>query len=343
MPSASVVYWYSEEEMSRDGGGLRVQAWLGALRELGYNVNVVPLWSLNDGAGRVSPASRLKQRLIPLPFVRRLPSHVREADVVVCTVPAVFGKALREIEPARLILDWTDLWSAWASNMTDHSLLARPGGQLQSRLWRRREHRWSSGTHINTYAGYEDFLAQEAYRSPNSVWLPTPVPFQPMAKTGKLERVGFIGNLNYRPNLLSLRSFLERYEARLRSRGITVVVAGFGSEIVGRWGFRAEVMGTVEHVSEFYSQIDAAVVPIEHGSGIKVKAVEALSYAKPVFATDHVRAGFHPDVRQFLLPMTELDGPEDVATPAIDDRTFGRYFSPDSFRDSVQALILAGR
>lgn len=340
---ASIVYWYAGESLRRDGGGLRAIAWQEALEVLGYDVTIVPLWTIGGGVSRGTWLSRIKRSLIPMPFSRPIPESALNADLVVATVPAVFGSALKVVSHEKLVFDWMDLWSINSRNVGDASLMSRPGGILQSWLWRRRERKWRNIAGANAYAGYDDFVSTRSANevAANAAWIPTPVELQSRVTKPPAEfrRIGFIGNLDYPPNQLSLRKFLIEFSASLEARNIEFVVAGFGSRMVEGWGFPVTVLGEVENSAEFYSMVDASVVPIEHGGGIKVKAVESLSFGLPVFGTEHVRTGFNPEFRQWILEITELFSGTQLSSANFPREEFEATFGRDAFVKNVSNLI----
>lgn len=341
MSKALVVYWYAGDKLRRDGGGLRALAWVDALETAGYDVEIAPLWTIGGGVSRGSALSRAKRTLVPMPLSRPLPAAVANADLAVLTVPAVFGSGLRSMEGRKVVLDWMDLWSVNARNVGDAAVMSMPGGRIQSALWRRRESKWPSMVRANTFAGYEDF---ETARSNGGMgaWLPTPVrfPSTPPSCDGGGRTLGFIGNFYYEPNRLSLRTFLDRHIQSLQQAGAKLRVAGFGSEIVRAWGYPVEVCGQVDDVANFYASVDAIVVPLEHGGGIKVKAVEAFAYQRPVFGTDHVRGGFSPEFRPYIHPLESIadvirtDLPEPVPADML-----SRVFSEEAFRNGAARLL----
>lgn len=46
-------------------------------------------------------------------------------------------------------------------------------------------------------------------------------------------------------------------------------------------------LGRISHIDQFYEKLDLVVIPIEFGSGLKTKTIEALSYNLPVMGTLH--------------------------------------------------------
>ncbi|MBZ5734933.1 glycosyltransferase family 4 protein [Nocardioides sp. TRM66260-LWL] len=341
MVTAAVVYWYPEDGLPMDGGGQRAAAWLAALRSLGFDTKLVSIHdstpSGDDTAG--SRLGSLKRAVLPMPFARHLPPDALDADICVVTVPAVMPHAAKVRTPGSLVFDWMDLWSVNARNIGDASNLSRLGGRLQSTRWRRVEigltDRWPSA-----FAGYGDLVASGGRRSVKSSWLPTPVRRRPQpASHVGLRRVGFIGNLHYPPNVISLRSYLSQNAIRFEQAGIELVVGGYGSETAATWGFPVTVIGEIGDLDEFYESIDAAVVPIEHGGGIKVKAIEALAYGRPVFTTPHVREGFSPEFAPYLLSADALFAGAAVRAAPVPPELFDQHFSHEAFRNGVGRIL----
>lgn len=51
------------------------------------------------------------------------------------------------------------------------------------------------------------------------------------------------------------------------------------------------LQGPVERLEDFYSQIDIAINPVQFGTGLKIKNVEALAFGKPLISTSSGAAG----------------------------------------------------
>lgn len=341
MRDANIVYWYGQSEMPHDGGGLRALAWHDALTSLGYRTTIYPLTSVEDGLGRRSRLRQAKKAIIPMPFQRAIPS-LPHADLNVITVPAAFTSASKALPKSTLIFDWMDLWSVNARTMASSSNSLRLGGYVQSQWWKWLETTLPDAAAGNAFAGHHDFLSLSRNSTAAAAWLPTPVDWPnmpPSTGTGSIRRVGFIGNMNYAPNLVSLRKFLDEYAGRMQLLGLELVVAGFGSEVVNSWGANVTVLGPVDDVSDFYSRVDAAVVPIDYGGGIKVKAVEALVYGVPVFGTDHVRDGFSGAFRQYVRSLDDLMTGEVVLRPNPTSSVVREAFSQLTFQNGVKDLL----
>jgi hypothetical protein len=342
-PRATVVYWYGREDMPRDGGGLRVVAWEEALQSLGYAVTIHGLNSRGPSLNRTpSFRTKIKRNLAPMPLSRSL-APLPPADLNVIAVPVVFKAAARGLPRDTIVFDWMDLWSVNSRTMGASSPFSMLGGMTQSAIWRRREVRLPSKARFNTVAGYGDLTSIGSNAS--AAWLPTPT--QRFAThdrvLGPVTRVGFLGNLGYEPNEMSLKKFFRDFGHLLTAKKLEIVVAGFGSERVSTWGVPATVLGALDNLDSFYDNIDAVIVPIDHGGGIKVKAVEAIARGLTVYGTDHVRSGFSPHYGPWIRNIEELFDSavpqRTTAIPGLDSSQLISRFSQGAFTSSVDEIL----
>lgn len=342
MPRANIVYWYGLQDMPKDGGGLRALAWYEALTNAGYETQIRSLRTAPRSKEDDSLLRRTKKRLIPMPLSASLPD-MGDADVNIVTVPLVFRAAALRLDPATLIFDWMDLWSVNARTMGKSALASQPGGALQSAYWVSQERALVNRPAANVFAGYADKVRRLTHSSAPGYWVPTPItanaPVERRATVPAHLRIGFIANFGYPPNIMSLRNFFREYGQECEARGIAVVVAGFGSEAVKTWGVNATVLGRVDSLKSFYQDIDAAIVPIDHGGGIKAKAVEALAYGVPVFGTRHVISGFSPEWGRYVGDFRDLlrDPPAFPSVPTSEE--FSGRFSQSAFDASVGQVL----
>ncbi|HEX3429325.1 MAG TPA: glycosyltransferase [Rhizomicrobium sp.] len=116
-----------------------------------------------------------------------------------------------------------------------------------------------------------------------------------LQKTEEL-RVGFIGALNS-VNVLNMQRFLERFE-KYRTiympPPISISIAGDVCLKLHANSPAIELLGRVDDVTAFYQSIDIVVAPMSFSTGIKIKVGEALSWGKPVVATQNGFDGFPP-------------------------------------------------
>lgn len=98
-------------------------------------------------------------------------------------------------------------------------------------------------------------------------------------------RLLFVGSIDYQPNYLGLRWFLDEIFPQVAKKVPTVL------DVVGshRRSFPT-VEGVVFHgevpsVVPFYARAHIAVVPVLFGSGTRLKVIEAMALGRPVVAT----------------------------------------------------------
>jgi glycosyltransferase involved in cell wall biosynthesis len=128
---------------------------------------------------------------------------------------------------------------------------------------------------------------------------------------------GFIGSMNA-VNVTSIRTFLSAYsllptdvrsQARLR-------ICGQCCNRLDDWRGYGGVLidGEVDSPDDFYRHIDCAIVPMDFGTGQKIKYIEALAYGLPVISTHSASGlavdpnGDHtlPDSRHVLQRMLDV-------------------------------------
>jgi glycosyltransferase involved in cell wall biosynthesis len=336
----AVVYWLSESELAVDGGSLRIKYWLEVLRGLGHEVEVVPiLTKTNEYSGNKSLLHQVKSKILPIPFQRRV--EIRSGfDLVVVTVPAAFNSVSRIFPKEKIIFDWMDLWSDYSLSFAKSSVLIFPGSVFQFIYWRWLERKYINLPKVNFFAGYSDMKSTKG--AAKCVWLPSPV--QKIGPPDRLSRleikvIGFLGNFHHKPNLLSLLWFVKKYNHRLEKRSIKLYVAGVASENIGEFPANIRVLGKVEDLTKFYSALDAVVVPVIYGGGIKVKAIEALAEGLPVFGTEQVSRGFSPELRKYINPIEGLftnTAPEPITINWLD---FEAHFSPRVFEETIKEFL----
>lgn len=112
--------------------------------------------------------------------------------------------------------------------------------------------------------------------------------------------LGFLGASNT-INRQNVRSFLKvaiplfrRYLAPIRLK-IGGSVCDLLGELRGEPG--VALTGKLDDVRKFYADIDAAIIPMGFGTGLKIKTAEALAASIPIIANSHAFEGFdakHP-------------------------------------------------
>jgi glycosyltransferase involved in cell wall biosynthesis len=97
----------------------------------------------------------------------------------------------------------------------------------------------------------------------------------------------FFGVLSYAPNARGVELLASEVEPRLRARGFRgdLAVAGVGSEALARRYPNLKFVGFVPAIAPLVRAVDAIVVPLESGSGTRLKIIEALACGTPVVTT----------------------------------------------------------
>lgn len=107
---------------------------------------------------------------------------------------------------------------------------------------------------------------------------------------GSSPRVGFIGALDWQPNLEGLSWFLRHVWPGV-SRAVpsaTMHIAGRGAPAnVKRWldGEKVSFEGEVDDARSFMSSMNVIIAPLFAGSGLRIKIIEAMSIGRTVVAT----------------------------------------------------------
>ena len=105
---------------------------------------------------------------------------------------------------------------------------------------------------------------------------------------------GFIGARN-NINKVNIKNFLEAaipiFEKYLPP--LKIHIAGsICKELDNQENSFVKLLGYVDTVDSFYDNIDAAIVPMEFSTGLKIKAGEALSQSKPLLSHIHAMEGY---------------------------------------------------
>jgi glycosyltransferase involved in cell wall biosynthesis len=106
--------------------------------------------------------------------------------------------------------------------------------------------------------------------------------------------LGYIASVNA-SNTDAIEKFLEQAWPQIARDGMTeLVIAGGICEPIAKkveqlnlhHAGRVRLWGTVDDLTDFYQEIDVVINPVQFGTGLKVKTVEALSYGIPVLTTE---------------------------------------------------------
>ncbi len=109
--------------------------------------------------------------------------------------------------------------------------------------------------------------------------------------------IGYIGSMDWRPNIEGLDWFLERVWPNILQlgSGITFHLAGKNIpesyEVLANEYFISE--GQVDNAKEFIARQHVLIVPLLSGSGMRVKIIEAMALGKCIIATSIAAEGIN--------------------------------------------------
>jgi succinoglycan biosynthesis protein ExoO len=132
---------------------------------------------------------------------------------------------------------------------------------------------------------------------------------------GRDRSILFVGS-NTAPNILGLRWFLEAIWPIVRSKvpDATLRVAGSVCGTVRPLADGVRLLGSVRDLAALYRQAAVVISPLQVGSGLKIKLIEALGQGKAIVATGVTLQGVEENVRRAV---TVADDPADFAAAVI--------------------------
>jgi hypothetical protein len=271
-----------------EGNGLahRARQWSEALRALGDLTTVVvpisgPYYSAADHvclapsppvhngalpklatAVPIAAANDLRARLDPFDVVVSFRSYVAPLAVALCSAES------------RLVIDFDDDDGAFLDSCGDHAEAAR--FRTLTRWVAPYAHVVVSATasmlKTGALAGHHNrrLLA-------NCVSVPDDLERRPVGS-----RAVVVGNFGYAPNLEGVSWFMREVVplVQVACPDFTCDVVGPQSEVISTQG-----LGFVDDIASVYASADIAVVPVLHGSGSRIKALEAWAHGVPVVGT----------------------------------------------------------
>jgi len=137
-------------------------------------------------------------------------------------------------------------------------------------------------------------------------------------------RVGFIGALNWQPNLDGLKWFITGVWPRvLRSLpDATLHIAGRGASPNAKnrtAGKNVFLEGEVEDANRFVGSMTVMIAPLFAGSGLRMKIIEAMSLGKTVVATPVAAEGLPVEDHRELLIGTDAVSFSDALISGLSD------------------------
>lgn len=116
---------------------------------------------------------------------------------------------------------------------------------------------------------------------PNGTDVPiavTPVPLH--------GRLLFVGSMHYAPNVLAMQWWVECLRPRLAPYMPRLSVVGrAASQALHDLTEHLDIIGEVTDVGSYLESASVVVVPLQHGSGTRLKILEAMAHGRPVVTT----------------------------------------------------------
>jgi len=270
----------------------------------------------------------------PFEWIRPVDDDEREA------VAAVLERGPRQ--------DWVIVNYAWLTDLLPndasfrtavitHDVLHRHVLSDDDYITPEREREWLASVDLVVAISEADSASfKELVPASRVVTTPVGIPASPalVDHDGTPGTVLFVGS-TYAPNVSGLRWFLDEVwplvlegetPARLLICG-EVSNAFRGAPLPG-----VELAGHVHDLAARYEEAQVVIVPIREGTGMKVKLIEALAFARPVVATPEALAGI-----EFL----DGDGLVAAAEPRAFADAILRLLGSPNERRSLRQLALA--
>lgn len=111
----------------------------------------------------------------------------------------------------------------------------------------------------------------------------------PMPNNGEQKRIIFVGIMSDGPNAEGAEWFAKQVMPTILSAypkaKFYIVGKNPGERVKSLVNNNVVVTGVVDSVDEYYENADLVVIPLFHGGGVKVKLLEAMSFARPIVST----------------------------------------------------------
>lgn len=151
------------------------------------------------------------------------------------------------------------------------------------------------------------------------VWVPNavPAPASLPAVTAAEFDLLFVGTLGYEPNAEGVRWLLDEVCPRLPDVRVAVVGANPPAWLRERAGREYTLAADVAEVESWYARSRLAVVPLQAGSGTRIKLLEAWANGVPVVSTSVGAEGLNADGSALLADSAEAFA--EACRNALDD------------------------
>lgn len=137
---------------------------------------------------------------------------------------------------------------------------------------------------------------------------------------GRLRRLGFVGSYKWLPNRRGIEQFLNSVWPAFRTEVPELELLLAGADAPSNWDRKegVRVLGYVDSTRSFFDQIDALVVPLEIGSGTRLKILEAFARGVPVISTLKGAEGLELSDQTTLLEAPEISALNEPLRKALE-------------------------
>ncbi|MFN8027993.1 MAG: glycosyltransferase [Acidimicrobiia bacterium] len=269
-----------------------------------------------EATAPLSPLAAAASPALAPAVVERLRATVPDAshDVVVAlrTYLAPLGHELaRGLGAARLVVDADDDDEALLRALGDDDA-ADAAHRLVATWLPEADEVWTAGpADAASLATRHDLRAVRVV--PNAVRPPATTTDPPGT-----DRLLFVGNLTYEPNVVAARALVRDVLPLVRRERPAASVDLVGAHHAGAFadlvGDGVTVHGHVDRLDEWYERADVVVVPLREGAGTRLKILEAAAHARPVVGSTAAVAGLDAVVGAGVVV---ADGPEAAAAATV--------------------------
>ena len=240
--------------------------------------------------------------------------QLADYDLVVCDFLYPAPNAVDvELTPPLLLFQHnmeSQIWERMAANKENPISKVYFRSQFQ-RMYRAERRLSEAFSGIVTVSPEDTEFSRSRYQLTNVLGdVPTGVDtdyFRPSGPPAASKQLGFLGSMDWMPNIEGVTWFVEDIYPDLLSKDPAIELKVIGRnpppsiEALGQSHPQITITGTVEDVRPHLSECRALVVPLISGGGTRIKILEAISMGIPVISTTVGAEGLSLESEEHLL------------------------------------------